>query len=119
MRRLPMAEDSIWSNVGYLVPRLSSSTRISVTPFGDALSVLFDDAQLDLQGKIGGREDFWTAGLVAAVAPRENTQFVCHVRGFIHKSAGARALITASVGGHTASREFAYGTALDQEIEPI
>ncbi|HUR80177.1 MAG TPA: hypothetical protein VM733_05400 [Thermoanaerobaculia bacterium] len=115
-----MPEDSIWSDVAYLVPRLSSTTRISVKPFGDGLSVLFDDAQLDLQDKIGGREDFWTAGLVAVAAPRENAQFVCQVRGFIDKSAGARALLTASVGGRTASREFEYGTVIDrQEIEPI
>ncbi len=114
-----MAENSIWSDVAYLVPRLSSTTRIAVKPFGDGLSVLFDDAQLDLHDKIGGREDFWTAGLVTAVTPRDNTQFVCQVRGFINKSAGARALLTASVGGRTASREFEYGAVLDQEIEPI
>ena len=102
---------SIWGDVDYLAPRLSSSSRISVTRNGDALSILFADGAVNLDAKSYGRDGWWTAAVAIPLrAPEGVTRFIWHLRGFISKTANTRAVLVTSIAGHVETREFGYGT---------
>jgi hypothetical protein len=111
-----MADDSIWGTAAYLVPRLSSSTRISTTAFGDALSILFDDAAVMLDKKLDGLDGSWTAGLAFNAKPGASTKFQCQLRGFVQKSSGARAAVTTTLGGRIFTRDYPYGSVAEEEF---
>ena len=108
-------ETSIWGHVDYLVPRLSSSTRISVKILENVVSILFDDSEIELIAKGDGLETWWTTAFAIALEPGNHTQFVCQFRGAVRKTAASSAVLTASVNGQLITREFGYGTEFPDE----
>lgn len=111
-----MIDTSRWGRPAYLVPHLSSSTRVSVTTTGDALSILFDEAQVKLDANEDGLEGWWTGGVLLPLTVAEGASaFVCHLRGFVQKTAGTRALLVASVAGQTVTHDLPYGSESEGE----
>lgn len=106
-----------WGAAGYLAPRLTSSSRIAIARSGDALSVLFNDAQVDLDAKLDGLDGWWTTALTFATSSGANNAFRCRIMGAVNKTAVSSATLTASIGGSLTTRQYAYGTTAEERVD--
>ncbi|HTE17876.1 MAG TPA: hypothetical protein VK689_05785, partial [Armatimonadota bacterium] len=109
--------DAFGGGAAWRAPEVSVAGRISADDVdtvseGAALSVLFHNLCLELYGSGTGLSGVQVASLRAAVDLRADQALLGYlnsVRGFVHKSRGARITLYLDLGGMTQTVEFPYG----------
>jgi len=104
-----------WGTPEYHVPRLSGSTRYSFAMSGEALTILFDDAQVTLRATDGRLHAAWLGSIVVPVTG-EATTVRAQIRGSVQKEEGGRAVLFANVGGVLTTIDFAYGSSSEEDL---
>lgn len=111
---------SVWGEARSFCPGILTPRAFSSSVAGESLAVLFSCLGIDLQAADGPLSDVYAAAFRASISPGKDQAFVsvtAILKGFVFKTAGARAVAMLSLGGTNYIVEFPYGEVAEENFD--